>query len=70
MAIVIGWATGTYDIVLAAAIVDGHVPAFAVVLAVGEKLVHKVGEGEASLFEHACFSILAIYDVFWCKGRG
>ena len=48
---------------------DGHVAAPAAVFAVGEELAHEVLEGEASLLEDACFSVLREHHVVWGEGR-
>lgn len=51
------------NIQLAAAVVDGHVPTFAVIEPVGEELVHERGERETALLEDAGFAVLCEDDV-------
>ena len=58
------------DVERAAAVVDGHVAAFATVFAVGEELIHELGEGEAALLEYACLAVLGEDDVRGMKSRG
>lgn len=55
---------GSYDVELAAAVMDGHVAAFARVFAVGKELVHEVCESEAALLKHSCLSVLGEDHVF------
>ena len=58
----------TDDIKFTAAVMDGHVAAFAIIVTVGEELGHEVFEGEAPLLKNACFAVLGEYDVFWGEG--
>lgn len=51
-----------------AAIVDGHVAAFADVMPVGEELGHEVCEGKAALLEDARFAVLGENDIV--RGQG
>lgn len=55
----------TDDAGIFGSVVDGHVAAPAVVVAVGKELAHEVLKGEASLLEDACFSVLCEYHVVW-----
>ena len=52
------------DIELAAAIMDRHIATLARIFAIGEKLVHEVGELEATLLEDPSLSVLTEYDIF------
>jgi hypothetical protein len=68
---VIGWLVGregAYCAGVVGAVVNWHVTASAVVVAVGEKLAHEVFEGEAALLEDACFAVLGEYDVVGGQG--
>ena len=58
-----------YDVKLAAAVMDGHVAAFSSVFAIGEELVHEVGESETTLLENSSLSILTESDIFWDQRR-
>lgn len=51
------------NIQLAAAIMDGHVPTFAMIEPVGEQLVHESRERETALLEDAGFAVLGEDDV-------
>jgi hypothetical protein len=62
--------TDGVDVEFFAAIVNGHVPAEAVVLGVGKELVHEVGELEASLKVYTCFAVLAKGDIARVEGTG
>lgn len=59
----------TYNIQLRAAIVDRHIAPLADVLAIGEQLVHEVGEGKATLLKNASLTILCKYDVGRVESR-
>lgn len=54
----------THDVQFAAAVMDGHIPSFAVVFSIGEELGHEVLKGEAALLEDTRFSILSKNHVF------
>lgn len=61
---------GAYDVELAATVVHGHVTSFAGIFAIGEELVHELGEDEAALFEDTGLSVLSEDDVFWGQSGG
>jgi len=56
-----------YNIKLAAAIMNRHVPPFSRVIAIVKQLAHEVCEGKASLLEDACLSVLGEDNVFGCQ---
>lgn len=58
------------DVEFFGAVVDRHVAAEAVVLCVGEELVHEVGELEASLQVDAGFAVLAEGYIAGVEGAG
>lgn len=43
---------------------DRHIATLARIFAIGEKLVHEVGQLEATLLEDASLSVLTEYDIF------
>lgn len=46
------------DVEFAAAVMDGHVAALAMVLAIGKQLVHEFVQSKSTVFENPCFTVL------------
>jgi len=57
------------DVEPAAAVVDWHVAALAMIFTIGEELVHKFDKSKTSLLEHARLPVLTKYHVFGDERR-
>lgn len=62
--------SSTYDIQLRAAIVHRHIPPLADILAIGEELIHEIGEREATFLKDAGLAVLRKDHVGRVESRG
>ena len=53
----------TYDIQLAAAIMDRHIPSPAIICTSTKQLAHELCQSESALLEHAGLAILSEYHI-------